>query len=226
VCEAARLGGRLTCVSELRRRGVFVLERPQTHVHLAANASRHRRPREGVHRHWDRLLRQPHPRSCTVEGLDAVRQAVLCQEPRGAVATIDSALRCGVIRRDELSELFASLPRRYRVLSRLIDERAESGPESLMRLLLRRLGLTFDVQVKIAGVGRVDFVVAGWLIIECDSEAHHGGWDARRRDLRRDQAAAALGYCTFRPIAEDILWHQDRVLAALRGLLTHAQRRP
>jgi very-short-patch-repair endonuclease len=57
------------------------------------------------------------------------------------------------------------------------------------------------------------------LIIECDSEAHHGGWDARRRDLRRDQEAAALGYHTFRPIAEDIFWHPERVVAALRGLL-------
>lgn len=219
VREAATLGGRLTCVSELQRRGVFVLDRPNTHVHLPANASRHRRPPEGVRRHWGGLLRRPHPRSCTVEAIDAVRHAILCQEPRASVATIDSALRCGVLRRDDLPELFASLPRRYRVLSRLVDERAESGPESLVRLILRRLGVRFDVQVKIRGVGRVDFLVEGWLIIECDSEEFHGGWEARRRDLRRDQAAAAMGYTTYRPIAEDIFWNQHLVVDALRGLL-------
>ncbi|QEW03732.1 hypothetical protein [Microbacterium lushaniae] len=216
---AARVGGRLTCVSELRRRGVFVLSVSKVHVHLPANTGRMRAVGTEVFRHWDAPVRQPHPRACAAEPFDAVLHAVRCQEPRAAVATLDSALRLGVIRDDELGELFASLPRRYRVLRRMLDPRAGSGPESLMRLLLRRLGCSFDVQVEIRGVGRVDFVVDGWLIIECDSEEHHSSWEARRADLRRDQAAAALGYCTYRPIAEDIMWHADRVLAALRGLL-------
>ncbi|MFJ6652942.1 DUF559 domain-containing protein [Microbacterium sp. NPDC091313] len=159
-----------------------------------------------------------------MDALDAVRHAVLCQEPRAAVATIDSALHRGALRDDDLSELFDSLPRRYRVLRRLVDRRAESGSESMMRLLLRKLHARFAVQVRISGVGRVDFLVEGWLIIECDSEAHHAGWDARRRDLRRDQAAAAMGFCTYRAIAEDIFWNQDAVLRAIRGLLRRAPR--
>lgn len=85
--------------------------------------------------------------------------------------------------------------------------------------MLRSLGLSFEVQVAIPGVGIVDFVVEGWLIIECDSEAHHSSWNAQRRDRRRDQEAAALGYATYRPIAEDIMWNPDSVLAALRGLV-------
>jgi very-short-patch-repair endonuclease len=85
--------------------------------------------------------------------------------------------------------------------------------------MLRRLGCSFDVQVRIDGVGRVDFVVDGWLIIECDSEAHHAGWAERRRDLRRDQAAAARGFVTYRPIAEDIMWNPDDVWEALAGLI-------
>ena len=72
----------------------------------------------------------------------------------------------------------------------------------LMRLILRSIGCVFDVQVVIAGVGRVDFVVNGWLIIECDSEEHHSSWADQKRDRRRDQAAAARGYATYRPIAE------------------------
>jgi hypothetical protein len=43
-----------------------------------------------------------------------------------------------------------------------------------MRLLLRALGHRAEVQVRIAGVGRVDLVVDGWLIVECDSRAYHG----------------------------------------------------
>lgn len=223
---AARVGGRLTCVSELARLGVFVLDKRLRHVHVAPTASRGqaRMPREPVRRHWDRLARQPHPRSCSVEPFDALLHAVRCQEPRAAVATLDSAVRLGMIGEHELGELFRRLPRRYRILRRLIDARAESGPESLVRLMLRRLGCRFELQVRIAGVGRVDLLVAGWLIIECDSEAHHGGWEERKRDLRRDQEAAKLGYVTYRPIAEDVMWHPDDVFAALKGLLARNRR--
>ena len=89
-----------------------------------------------------------------------------------------------------------------------------------MRLLLRGLGCTVQIQVSISGVGRVDFVVDGWLIVECDSEAHHAGWEAHKRDRRRDLAAAALGYTTVRPIAEDILYRREHVLAQLKQVLT------
>ncbi len=90
--------------------------------------------------------------------------------------------------------------------------------------MLRALGVPFEVQVVIDGVGRVDFVVADWLIVECDSDEHHSGWDRQRRDRRRDQAAAALGYATYRPIAEDIMWHPQRVRDALAGLLAGRRR--
>ena len=78
--------------------------------------------------------------------------------------------------------------------------------------------------MQIDGVGRVDFVVDGWLIVECDSEAHHAGWAAQRRDRRRDLAAAALGYTTVRPLAEDILFHRDQVAESLRAVLTRGTR--
>ncbi len=217
--EAGRTRGRLACVSELRRRGVFVLDHSTRHMHVTADAAR--LPAMSAHGrvHREQLSRAPHPRSMSVDVFDALREAVLCQPPRAAIATIDSALHLGVFPHDELDELFAGLPRRYRRLRRLLDSRAESGPETLTRLILRSIGCVFDVQVVIAGVGRVDFVVNGWLIIECDSEEHHSSWADQKRDRRRDQAAAARGYATYRPIAEDILWHSDEVRAAIVGLL-------
>ena len=90
-----------------------------------------------------------------------------------------------------------------------------------MRLMLRAKGAHIDVQVKLRGVGRVDFVVDGWLIIECDSKAHHEGWKEQRRDRRRDLAAAALGYTTIRPIAEDILYRPDEISAEIGRVLAH-----
>ncbi|WP_292688325.1 MULTISPECIES: DUF559 domain-containing protein [unclassified Microbacterium] len=161
----------------------------------------------------------------SVETLDALRQSVICQNPRAAIATIDSALHLGVIPHDDLDELFAALPRRHRRLRRLLDSRAESGAESLMRLILRTIGCRFDVQVSIDGVGRVDFLIDGWLIVECDSAAFHSSWEDQKRDRRRDQAAAARGFATYRPIAEDIMWHPDVVRAAVTGLLAARSRR-
>jgi very-short-patch-repair endonuclease len=88
-----------------------------------------------------------------------------------------------------------------------------------MRLLLRSLGRHVEVQVQLDGVGRVDLIVDGWLIVECDSRAFHEGWEAQKRDRHRDIAAAGLGYTTIRPMAEDILYRRDEVLAALKDIL-------
>ncbi|AYF98215.1 type IV toxin-antitoxin system AbiEi family antitoxin domain-containing protein [Protaetiibacter intestinalis] len=217
--DAARMRGRLTGVSALRRAGVFVLAADRLHVHVPPSAARltrivrpHRLSRRA-------LIRNPHPDALVVEVIDALHDAVLSQPPRAAVATIDSALHLGLLPADDLDELFATLPRRYRRLRRLIDARAESGPETFVRLILRALGWHFDCQVQIDGVGRVDFLVDGWLIIECDSQAYHSDWDAQRRDRRRDLAAAAQGFVTLRVIAEDVLWHSERVRAALVGVV-------
>jgi len=188
-------------------------------VHLHQNRATMPRLTRRVRRHWERLRRTPPVCSTSVEVLDAVVQAIRCQQPRAALATLDSALHLGVLHADDVAEVFSALPKRHRLLWSLIDARAESGPETLVRLMLRALGASFEVQVRIVGVGRVDFVVDGWLIVECDSEEFHSTWQDQRRDRRRDQAAAALGYATYRPIAEDIMWRPDEVQTALAGLL-------
>ncbi len=222
--DSCAQGGRLACVSELHRRGVFVLDHSVLHIHLHEPSRNAPKASRTIRRHWHRLRRAPHPHSIAVEPFDAVACAVRCQTARAALATLDSALRLRILDPDDLDDLFHVLPQRYGVLRRLIDVRAESGPETLVRLMLRALGVPFEVQVVIDGVGRVDFVVADWLIVECDSDEHHSGWDRQRRDRRRDQAAAALGYATYRPIAEDIMWHPQRVRDALAGLLAGRRR--
>lgn len=213
--RAVAAGGRLACVSELIRWGVFVLDHSALHIAVVRTSSR-LPDHSGVRRHW--TLTSPEGWA-SVGIVDALVQAMVCQPVRAAIATLDSALNLGLIDRDQLHAVLVSLPRRLRIVRRLIDARAESGAKTFMRLILRTLGCAFGVQVVIATVGRVDFVVDGWLIIECDSKAHHASWEQQREDRRRDQAAATLGFATYRPIAEDIFWHAETVVAALRGLL-------
>ena len=82
------------------------------------------------------------------------------------------------------------------------------------------LGLRLECQVAITGVGRVDFVVDGRLILEADGRENHDGESMRHKDLVRDAAASRLGYETLRfdyaQIVHDWPTVQAAVLAALR----------
>ncbi len=222
---AGRAKGRLTCISALHHLGVFVVEHERLHVSVEPTTSRFSRPPLPHRLHRRKLVRRPEPDALCVEPLDAVYDAIRCQSPRSAVATIDSALHLGLIDAEELDEVLGMLPHSYRMLGSLVDPRAESGPETLMRLILRSLPCVFDLQVSIPGVGRVDFLVDEWLIVECDSRTFHADWAAQRKDRRRDSAAAEQGLVTFRAIAEDIMWHREEVRAALAGLLASPWRR-
>lgn len=230
---AVRVGGRLTCLSLLSHMGVFVLADHGLHVHVDPGASRLRAPRDrtsridarhrhGVRLHWSNLVETPSS-STVVHVIDALIHAVRCQPPRAAIATLDSALHLGLIREHELSDVFAALPPRFQVLRKFVDGRAESGPETLVRLMARSLECEIGLQVTFDGVGRVDLLLDGWLVIECDSKKFHASWRDQVRDRERDLRLAALGYTTLRLPAATIMHSPDAALAALRGLV-HSRR--
>ncbi len=207
----------MDCVSLLVLLGVFVRLATGLHVQLDHGASRLPPRADGTVVHWRPLVGDP--QGLCADLIEALAQAVRCQSPDDAVATLDSAWHLGLVDDVGIAEVFRRLPLRYLPLRALLDRRSESGPETLMRLLLRGLGCSVEVQVHLDTVGRVDLLVDGWLIIECDSRAHHEGWDAQRNDRRRDLAAAALGYTTVRPLAEDILFDQETVLDTMRAVI-------
>ncbi len=169
--------------------------------------------------HWQTFLEPPWLGHVHV--LDALVQAARCQAPRFMIATLDIALHLGMIDDSQLAELMSAVPQRFRPLFPLIDRRAESGTETLVRLMLLGLGCTVELQVAFQGIGRVDLLVDGWLVVECDSRAHHSSWEQQRKDHERDLALAARGYAVLRIVAEDILYRPDAVLDALRGLVKH-----
>jgi len=221
--QAIRVGGRLACVSELRRLGVWVTHPPEVpHVHVAAHASRLRDPHDRRRRldpdrravlHWGEL-REP-PRPGRVSTLDAVRQASECLPLAEAVATLDSAVRLGLVRRADVVRGTAS------GFGRLLDPRAESGLESLVRFELQSLGLQVEPQVVVAGVGRVDLMVEGAVVVETDGREFHSGVVALR-DRRRDALVAARGLTPLRyDYAQVVFERSDVVRAVIGAVLAH-----
>ncbi len=228
--DAVRIGGRLTCLSLLQMLGVFVFANSVVHVHIVRGMSRLRstnqatgalepRGERGQRLHWLVLVRPDDATAAYVGIVDALAHAVLCQAPRHAIATLDSALNKGLIELADLGDVFSALPPRFAALRPLVDGRAQSGPETLVRLMARALGCRVDLQSWFEGVGYVDMVIDRWLVIECDSKEFHQDWEQQVKDRNRDLALATLGYATLRLTAAQIMYRPDEVFAAIRQLV-------
>jgi very-short-patch-repair endonuclease len=216
--RAAALGAQVSCVSALALSGFWLPPGCGLHVQVPSKASRVRRgrpPAGDVRMHWV----TPSRSGAVVPLDDAILRVVRCQPRRYAIAVIDSVLHRARLTTGELDALMGLLPRASRLSRGEFDGRAESGVESLVRVALRDAGLALEPQVWIPGVGRVDLLVEGRVIVEVDGRAWHR--DQQSRDYRRDLEAAAGGYMVIRVDYEHAIGHEqivvDAVLRALRG---------
>jgi very-short-patch-repair endonuclease len=73
--------------------------------------------------------------------------------------------------------------------------------------------------VVIDGVGRVDFLVAGRVIVETDGRAFHVGAESFARDRRRDRAAARLGLRVLRYTYAEVLGAPELIVDDVRAVL-------
>jgi very-short-patch-repair endonuclease len=217
--EAAAHGGALTCGAALLLHGVWVLE-GNTPPHVWMGRSGRVHPHEScrcVSHYFDGETRF---------GVADVETALLhlhrCAGDEAFFAAFESAWRRSLLPRAARIRIRDALPEGDRWLVDLARPDADSGLESLLRLRMHVLGIRLDCQIRIPGVGTVDFVVAGRLIIEVDGRENHDGPSLRHKDLRRDAAASALGYETLRFDYAQVLseWPsvQAAILAALRRI--------
>ncbi|MET4782672.1 DUF559 domain-containing protein [Glaciihabitans sp. UYNi722] len=115
-----------------------------------------------------------------------------------AICACDSAINRGLLDVFEIHELFARLPRRLRRLQRLVDGRAASGLETIVRLWLRETA-GYDPRLQVT-IGRhtVDLLVGSSLIIETDGQETHSDDERFNEDRVRTAELQARGYTVIR----------------------------
>jgi len=232
VTRAARVGGAVTGLSAARSAGLWVPPSTALDVVLPRTTSGARDPDSGRRRLEETdgvrvLWRTPRPGAPhpfgTVALETALRHTVQLEERNRALAVIDSAVHLGLLDPPRLPLVLAGLTGAASLCA-AVDGRSESGTETVVREALLALGLPVRIQVVIpfaARLHRVDLLVGERLVVECDSESHHGDPLSRRRDLRRDAELGALGYTVLRFDWAQIMYDLDSVL---RVVLMHVAR--
>ena len=185
---ARSVGGAVTCVSAAHEWGLPLLAVPSS-AHVAVPTSTSGRITSlvpaGTVLHWDSTAR---PGAGRPDPVGMFRHLVSCLPLREVVAVADAALRRGLVRREQLE---ATRPRSswsdHERLVRAMDPGAQSIAESFARVALTSAGLRVQTQVYFPGVGQVDMLVEGVVVVEIDGFAYHSGRQEFREDRRRDR---------------------------------------
>lgn len=209
----------MSCLSLCRALGLPIIEDDRrTHLWIPRNRARRaddRRPIRGVVLH-----RHDHPAGALSDrastGLDLMG---LCCGRMQQIVAVDAALHAGLIEVSALDGWVHTPPDRRDWLRRRCDGRAESPLETITRVTLAEEGLDVVSQVQIHGIGRVDLLVEGRLVVETDGQEFHLNSRAWVEDVRRNNAGIVQGRPVLRFTYADVMGDRTAlvrtVLAAL-----------
>lgn len=222
--EAARVGGRLTCLSALDLQGYWSFPTTDLHVAVAPGACRLRTRRSKTTRlsdvirpqttvHWrdhrdveDRLVLPP---------IACLADLIVCQPDEVIAAVAGSVLHKSPELAGKWRDLVQHAPASIRGSLTSIDGVCESGTESLFLFRLSPLGIPIRRQVAIPGVGRVDFQIGERLIVEVDGAEYHTDPAKFEADRRRDAILSRLGYRVLRFSYRQVMFAWAEVEAAV-----------
>lgn len=217
---AIRNNGLLTCASAAGHYGLWVLRQPSD-LHLSCLHARatycvnHRRRTVPVH-----------PYLPMVGLVDVLIHALHCLPREHAAVIVESALRRGdTVRSFLLDRLEGPRNGKARATLDAVTGCGESALEVVTRLMFIDAGFRVETQVRIAGVGRVDFLLEGFLVVEVDGDAYHSSRRERTRDQRRNNMTIAGGYLLLRYRYEDIMLDREGVLAQVAAVLASRRAR-
>ena len=209
--------GRVTCLSAAKVYDLWSLH-PPTGLHLSC---RHGHGHGTGFTNHRELTVPVHPRAPLVGLVDVLIHALRCLPPLEAAVMVECALQRGdTVRSFLLDRLPGDRNGPARAALGLVTCTAESPVEVVARVLFRGAGFHVEAQARLEGVGRVDFLLEGFLVVEVDGAAFHSDRRALRRDLHRNNKTIAGGYLVLRYSYEDIMFHPDDVLREVRGVLS------
>jgi len=222
--RAVRVGGILSCVSELRRRGVWVLPNSSTHVQLAPNGARLRDPEDRTKSyeeessactlHWSASVNPVGSDRAHASVIDSLALAMRCLSPTFALAALDSAVHLRLVTLAQLRAVAARLPHDHVALIARIDPRAESGIETIIRDVAWRLGFRVTSQPFLEGAGRGDLLIEECVLVEADGSEFHGA-EVTTRDRRRDAVFTISGKTVLHFRYAQVLYERRMVAEAI-----------
>lgn len=210
---AARENVVVSCVTQARRLGLWVLEDGAPHVAALPHGASVR-VAGGAVVHWSRPL-VPRPLGMLFDSVaNMLALLVACQPSEVALTVMESALNKRLIDKSELLRLSSTA--RMRELVEQALPWSDSGLETLFRTRLRWLKVAIFSQTWIAG-HRVDFLLGERLVVQVDGGHHVGA--QRDADIAHDAALMLLGYHVIRVSYVQIIhqWPevQDRIMRAV-----------
>lgn len=218
---AGRARSLLTCASAASHYGLWQLQ-PATRPHYWQSNGRstvrcvsHRLPltQRAAHR--------------TLAALpDVLLHALLCLPELESLVMVECAYNRGDL---EPSSLLQHLKGNRSGKARNVVSKVERGADSLLetlaRVLFRDAGIATETQVWIEGIGRVDFLLEGFLIVEIDELAFHLEPRQFKKDRRRDNQAVRHGLPVLRFFYDDVVYAPESVLAQVREVLARGSLR-
>jgi len=214
VLAALRVGGVLSCASAAQALSLPLLV-PPVRTHVVVPRDHHTRSGMDIVMHRRSVLIDGFTTSLAQTGADCAR----CLPFVEAVVVLDALLAQGVAAEDVLALLRSRGAPAARTAVLAADARAGSSGESVFRVAAAAAGVHAVPQVYIPRVGRVDFLIDGWLVVEIDGLQYHNDGKAFANDRRRDAELALQGYRVLRFTWVDVVnrtsWVVETVLSVL-----------
>jgi len=191
----------ISCVSaaQIYELPILMEERPQkTHLSVSYNRGMHPsklRRFDDVCVHREQFVSDEERRTHVASIGTVLERVLVCMPLKVSLPMLDAARNRGLYDVSTLTipPTGSRLPHLIEALS-LSSDRARSILETVARLQLIDMGLTPQVGVWIEGVGEVDMIILGFIVIEVDGWAFHSSKEQREKDLKRDRELLRRGY--------------------------------